>query len=47
MGAIGLDYGVLPFVMKMTGVPRRDWPEVFDDIRVMEIAVLNMKKTAK
>lgn len=39
-GATGLDYGVLPSVFRLTAVPRADWPDVFDDLRVMEGAAL-------
>jgi len=35
-GATGLDYGVLPNVMKLVGIPAKDRPGVFQDIRVME-----------
>jgi hypothetical protein len=35
-GVTGLDYGVIPNVMRMRGLPRKQWPEVFDLIRVME-----------
>lgn len=41
-GIIGLDYSVLPFVLKNTGVQRADWPQVFSDIRVMEAAALSI-----
>jgi hypothetical protein len=39
-GLTGLDYGVLPTVMRMVGVPRPKWPDVFDGIRTMEDAAL-------
>ena len=39
-GPTGLDYGVLPLVMKMEGVPVRDQTHVFNDIRYMERAAL-------
>ena len=35
-GATGLDYGVLPNVMKLVGIPAKDRPGVFQDIRVIE-----------
>ena len=35
-GATGLDYGVLPNVMKLVGIPAKDRPGVFQDIHVME-----------
>lgn len=46
-GVTGLDYAVLPIVLRLTGVPRADWPAVFDDLRVMEDAALtSMHKDA-
>lgn len=39
-GVTGLDYAVLPSVLRLTAVPRADWPAVFDDLRVMEGAAL-------
>jgi hypothetical protein len=35
-GATGLIYAELPFVFEMAGLPREDWPTVFDDVQVME-----------
>jgi hypothetical protein len=39
-GPYGLDYAALPAVLQMVGIKRKQWPEVFDDIRVMESAAL-------
>ena len=39
-GATGLDYGPLPFVLRTASVPRKDWPVILDDIRVLEQAAL-------
>lgn len=39
-GPCGLDYGCLPDVLRMRGVPRSTWGEVFSDIRVMEETAL-------
>lgn len=39
-GATGLDYSALPFVMRVLKIPRQDWEEVFDGIRIMENAAL-------
>jgi len=39
-GATGLDYGVLPTVFRLIGVPRAQWSRLFDDIRVMERGAL-------
>jgi hypothetical protein len=41
-GATGLDYAVLPLVMRWQGVPRADQPEVFDAVRVMESEALRL-----
>jgi hypothetical protein len=46
-GPIGLDYTAIPDVMRMTGVPRAEWPEVFDCIRVMEVAALRKLREKK
>jgi hypothetical protein len=40
-GPIGLDYSALPPVLRMTDVPRREWPQVFEGIRLMEDAALD------
>lgn len=40
MGATGLDYNVLPMVMRAAGVRRRDRDEVFWMVRAMEEAAL-------
>lgn len=40
-GPVGLDYNVLPFVLRQCGVPRRQWPRLFEDLRVMEGAALD------
>ncbi len=39
-GATGLDYGVLPFVMRMMAVPPADRAEVFEGVRAMEDSAL-------
>lgn len=38
----GLDYSALPAVLAIRAIPKKHWATVFDDVRVMEIAVLNM-----
>lgn len=43
-GATGMDYSALPEVMRMTGIPRRDWSELFEAIRVMEDAALEQMR---
>ncbi len=40
-GATGLDYNALPAVLRMTDVARKDWSEIFEDLRIMEDAALN------
>ena len=39
-GPYGLDYNVLPTVMRYVGVKAEDEQEVFDDLRVLEDAAL-------
>jgi hypothetical protein len=39
-GATGLDYAVLPVVLRLQRVPRADWAEVFEGLRVMEAEAL-------
>ncbi|AEE68515.1 DUF1799 domain-containing protein [Bordetella pertussis] len=41
-GPTGLDYGALPGVMRMLGVPPEQETDVFDGVRVMESAALRM-----
>jgi hypothetical protein len=43
-GVVGLDYSALPAVLEMMSVPRADWHEVFEQVRIMEteaVRVLN------
>jgi len=46
-GATGLDYGVLPNVMRLVGVPVKDRPGVFQDIRVMESEAIAVMAEAR
>lgn len=39
-GSSGLDYCALPTVLRLLGVKRTEWPEVWDAVRVMERAAL-------
>lgn len=39
-GISGLDYNVLPTVLKLLNIARSEWNQIFDDIRTMESAVL-------
>lgn len=46
-GAIGLDYNALPVVLRMSEVPRKEWPGLFADVRVMEGAALEKMREKK
>jgi hypothetical protein len=39
-GPTGLDYQAIESTLRMTRVPRSEWPHVFDDLRTMEDAAL-------
>lgn len=39
-GPIGLDYAALPAVLRLTGVPRAEWADAFECVRVMEAEAL-------
>ncbi|MCW8158971.1 hypothetical protein D7243_22655 [Stutzerimonas stutzeri] len=43
-GATGLDYNALEPVMRLRGIKKRDRGELFDCIRVMEIAALEVMR---
>ncbi len=42
MGATGLDYNALPAVMRLSGLPRCEWPDAFDGVRIMEAEALKI-----
>jgi hypothetical protein len=45
---IALDYVALPPVLEMTGIPRDEWQEVFEQIRICEeVALAMMRAKAK
>lgn len=46
-GATGLDYGVLPDVMKLIGIPAKERSRVFQDIRVMESEAIAVMAEAR
>jgi hypothetical protein len=46
-GATGLDYGVLPDVMRLRGVPKSERSEVFDWVRLMEGEALDQMREKK
>jgi hypothetical protein len=35
-GRTGLDYSAIPTVFRLLGLPKKEWSEVFDDLRTME-----------
>ena len=35
-GAVGLDYAAPESTLRLLALPRSGWPQVFDDIRIME-----------
>lgn len=41
-GVTGLDYNVLPSVFRLVGVPRTDWPDTFECVRVMEAEAMRV-----
>ena len=46
---LGLDYGAVHSAMKMMGIDRAQWPDLFADVRVMDkaaLSVFNAKETS-
>lgn len=43
----GLDYAALQSVLVFRGIPRKQWPDLFEDLRVMEDAALEYFATQK
>lgn len=41
-GATGLDYNVLPAVMRLQSIPRKDWPDTFESVRVLEAEAMQV-----
>lgn len=39
-GATGLDYTAVAMTMRLSGIPRAQWTDLFADVRVMEQAAL-------
>ena len=39
-GPVGLRYEALPIVLRLRGIPRAEWSELFEGIRVMESEAL-------
>lgn len=46
-GPTGLDYGVLPKVMRLVGIPKPDRREVFGQVRVMEFEALKVMQAER
>lgn len=46
-GPIGLDYGALPAVLRLVGVPPAQRSEAFDGVRTMEDAALEYMRRTK
>lgn len=46
-GPTGLDYAVLPAVLRLTGVPADERAGVFDGLRAMEDAALETMRKSK
>lgn len=46
-GATGLDYNAIPTVLRLNSVPRSEWPETFECLRVMEDAALEKMRSSK
>jgi len=42
---IGLDYTAVPTVLRLLGLPRKNWSALFDALRVMEAAALEVQRT--
>lgn len=38
----GLDYNALPVVLRIQGVPRAEWRDVFEQIRILEDTALGI-----
>ena len=43
-GATGIDYTAVPTVLRLTGLPRADWPDAFDGLRIMEAEALEIMR---
>lgn len=40
LGVTGLDYGVLPAVLRIRAIPEPDWADLFDHLQVIESEAL-------
>lgn len=41
-GATGLDYAALPAVLELRSVPREEWPDLFEQLQVIETEALTI-----
>ena len=39
----GLDYNAIPPVFRLLGIPRKEWADLFEDLRVMEAETLRVQ----
>lgn len=46
-GPTGLDYNVLPALMRMKSIPRGEWPATLEAIQVMEDKALSIMHETK
>ena len=46
-GPTGLDYNVLPFMLKTAKIPKGEWPEVLENLKVMELEALRVMNQDK
>lgn len=40
-GPTGLNYCAVEAVLRLQGLPAEDWPELFNDVRIMEASALD------
>ena len=45
-GATGLDYSAIPIVFRLRGIPKVEWPSMFDDLKVLESEALEEMRSA-
>lgn len=43
----GLDYAAIPAVFAIRGIPKKQWGSLFDDLRVMEDAAIDLLNKQK
>lgn len=45
-GATGLDYSALPAVLRLLGIARAQWSDVFDALRILEDEAMKVMREA-